>query len=88
MAFSGEDYARTTWQPTIDYLNRHIPQHEFSVIPVEPNNIKHLEQLVKQEKVDFVITQPWHQLHSYISSVTLDLFVWAGQVLLEYYLTS
>ena len=58
LAFSGEEYASKTWQPTINYLNRVIPQHEFSVVPVEPSEIKYLEELVEQQKVDFVITQP------------------------------
>ena len=58
LAFSGEEYASDTWQPTIDYLNRHISEHEFSVVPIEPSNIALLEKLVEQQKIDFVITQP------------------------------
>ena len=58
LAFSGEEYASKTWQPTIDYLNRHIPEHEFSVVAIEPSDITSLEKLVEQQKVDFVITQP------------------------------
>ncbi|HIC40460.1 MAG TPA: PAS domain-containing protein, partial [Piscirickettsiaceae bacterium] len=58
LAFSGTEYAIQTWQPTIDYLNRHIPEHEFSVVAIEPSDIPLLEKLVEQQKVDFVITQP------------------------------
>ena len=58
LAFSGEEYASKTWQPTINYLNRHIPEHEFSVVAIEPSDITSLEKLVEQQKVDFVITQP------------------------------
>ena len=58
LAFSGEEYARTSWQPTIDYLNAHILKHRFKLVPVEPNKIEYLEQLVQQQKVDFIITQP------------------------------
>ena len=58
LAFSGTEYAGRTWQPTIDYLNRHIPEHEFSMVAIEPSDITLLEKLVEQQKVDFVITQP------------------------------
>ena len=56
LAFSGTEYAGRTWQPTIDYLNRHIPEHEFSMVAIEPSDITLLEKLVEQQKVDFVIT--------------------------------
>ncbi len=58
LAFSGEEYARTSWQPTVDYLNAHILKHRFKLIPIEPSNIEYLDQLVQQQKVDFIITQP------------------------------
>lgn len=58
LAFSGKDYALNSWQPTVDYLNEQIPEHEFSLVAVEPNNIEQLDQLVQQQQLDFVITQP------------------------------
>ncbi|MBC8493965.1 MAG: PhnD/SsuA/transferrin family substrate-binding protein [bacterium] len=58
LAFSGEEYARTSWQPTVDYLNAHILKHRFNLVPIEPSNIEYLDQLVQQQKVDFIITQP------------------------------
>ncbi len=58
LAFSGKDYALNSWQPTIDYLNEQIAEHEFSLVAVEPNNIEQLDQLVQQQQLDFVITQP------------------------------
>ena len=58
LAFSGKDYALNSWQPTVDYLNEQIAEHEFSLVAVEPNNIEQLDQLVQQQQLDFVITQP------------------------------
>ena len=58
LAFSGKDYALNSWQPTVDYLNKEITEHQFSLVAVEPSNIEQLEQLVKQRQIDFVITQP------------------------------
>lgn len=58
LAFSGKDYALSSWQPTVDYLNKEITEHQFSLVAVEPSNIEQLEQLVKQRQIDFVITQP------------------------------
>ncbi len=58
LAFSGEEYAKKTWQPTIDYLNQKIPKHHFSLTAIEPSNIEYLEQLTEEKKLDFVITQP------------------------------
>lgn len=58
LAFSGEEYARISWQPTIDYLNAHILKHRFTLVPIEPSDIEHLEKLVQQQKIDFIITQP------------------------------
>lgn len=58
LAFSGEQYAKKSWQPTVDYLQTHIPEHDFKLIAVEPINVDRLEYLVEMEEVDFVITQP------------------------------
>lgn len=58
LAFSGEDYAQKSWQPTIDYLQQKIPENSFELISIEPSNIKVLENLVSNQQVDFVIIQP------------------------------
>ncbi len=58
VAIHGVEIGRTEWQPTIDYLQASIPQHEFSLIPVSPINLSHIKHLIARDKIDFVITQP------------------------------
>ncbi len=74
LAFSGEAYAQKSWQPTIDYLQQHIPEHSFKLISIEPSNVKTLENLVANQQIDFVITQP-------ISYVDLEVLYGAISIL-------
>jgi len=55
-AHNGVEYAKVRWSPTIDYLNKHIPKHTFSLYPVL--HIDEMDKLVSQNKLDFLITQP------------------------------
>lgn len=58
VAVRGIETARVEWQPTIDYLNRTLSQHEFTLTPVIPSNYKKIRSLVRDNRIDFVITQP------------------------------
>lgn len=58
LAFEGQEYALKSWQPTIDYLQKHILEKLFKLIVVESINVARLESLVANNTVDFVITQP------------------------------
>lgn len=55
-AHRGADYALERWSPTIEYLQKKLPQHQFSLVPLE--KIEDMEKLVEEERLDFVITQP------------------------------
>lgn len=50
--------AAKRWQPTIDLLNRKIPGHHFSLMPLKPTEISTIKQLLMLKKIDFLITQP------------------------------
>jgi len=58
VAISGIETSTKEWTPTIEYLQNILPHHHFILYPVEPYNIERLKQLVKEEEIDFVITQP------------------------------
>ncbi len=53
LAFRGEDKALKRWSPTADYLNRQIPSANFTVIPLDLEQMRHA---VEEQQVDFVIT--------------------------------
>ncbi|MCU7835587.1 MAG: PAS domain S-box protein [gamma proteobacterium symbiont of Taylorina sp.] len=55
-AHSGAEQAVEHWMPTIHYLQEKIPQHTFSLLPVE--SIDEMDLLFSRGKIDFVITQP------------------------------
>ena len=56
LAYLGELRAIKRWQPTVDYLNQHIPQHHFYLHAIE--KVDDISQMVAQQKLDFIITQP------------------------------
>ena len=55
-AHSGIENAISRWQPTIDYLQQSIPEHDFILLPL--TGILEMEEKIKANMVDFVITQP------------------------------
>jgi PAS domain S-box-containing protein len=55
-AHRGSDIALKRWQPTADYLNQQIPEHNFVLIPIEINSV--LNQAVSRNEFDFVLTNP------------------------------
>jgi len=55
LAFRGPEQALATWQPTVDYLSESIAQLRFKLLPL---NLAQMEQAVKRQSVDFVLTNP------------------------------
>lgn len=58
VAIRGVDAARHEWSPTIEYLQRSLPQYRFSLLPVIPKELERIRGLVREGGVDFLITQP------------------------------
>jgi len=54
----GESCTYKAWQPTIDYLQIQIPEHQFKLLAIEPSNVSHLKEMVGNQKIDFSIVQP------------------------------
>jgi diguanylate cyclase (GGDEF)-like protein len=46
------------WQPTVDYLNRKLPQYSFTLLPIKPTQVDTIKKLLNEHKIDFLITQP------------------------------
>ena len=55
-ALNGIEQAKKRWQPTIDYLNRSIKQHQFILKPVISLDL--LDQMAANKVTDFIITNP------------------------------
>ena len=55
-AHQGIDGAIKKWQPTIDVLNREIPQHTFILLPII--SIVEIEQRAGRGEVQFILTNP------------------------------
>jgi len=58
VAIHGIEMAKDEWQPTIDYLQQTLPHYSFTLIPKKPINLSNIKELINQDEVDFVITQP------------------------------
>jgi len=58
IAISGHGECKREWTPTIEYLQEVLPQHTFNLYPIEPHNVEELKVLIKEQKIDFIITQP------------------------------
>ena len=58
VAIHGIETAKDEWQPTIDYLQKTIPQHTFQLIPIEPIDLQNIKKLISHKEIDFIITQP------------------------------
>ena len=58
IAVSGLAQSVKEWKPTIDYLQNALPQYTFHLLPIEPHDTDKLKRLIREEKIDFIITQP------------------------------
>ncbi len=55
LAFTGEELTADRWTPIAQYLNRVIPAHQFSIVPLTNDNI---DTAVFGSEVDFLLTNP------------------------------
>lgn len=55
LAVQGSERAARDFEPTIDHLNRSLPQHHFVMEPLDPTGIA---RAVSGRSVDFVLTNP------------------------------
>lgn len=55
LAHKGIEECRTSWQPTIDYLNTAIPEKKFELVPLTFQNIN---EATARHDIDFVICNP------------------------------
>ncbi|MBO1924311.1 HD domain-containing phosphohydrolase [Thiomicrorhabdus sp. 6S3-12] len=55
LALRGEEKAMLDWQPLAEKLNQQIPEHHFSILPLD---FKETRLLVRQHRVDFIIANP------------------------------
>ncbi|MBV7438375.1 PhnD/SsuA/transferrin family substrate-binding protein [Aeromonas sp. sif2416] len=53
IAFDQPDSEKARWQPTVDYLNRRLPQYQFLLVS---GDVRSLNQLVASATLDFVIS--------------------------------
>ncbi|MDD3342834.1 MAG: diguanylate cyclase [Sulfurospirillaceae bacterium] len=52
---NGEEITQQTWENSIDYLSKMLPQYHFSIVPL---NFDEIMQSVESKAIDFVITNP------------------------------
>ena len=57
LSFRDKELTQQRWQPLMDHLNQQIPHYHFHLIVA---NYPEIEQLVTQQKLDFLLTQPSH----------------------------
>lgn len=55
LAMWGEKTTSQMWQPTINYLNKTIPNHHFILKTLKLGQI---DKVVKQNSIDFILTHP------------------------------
>ena len=55
-AKNGLEAAFAKWQPTLDVLNRQLPEHTFTLMPIL--SLKEITQLAGNGEFDFVLTNP------------------------------
>ncbi|WP_169307106.1 sensor histidine kinase [Ferrimonas sediminicola] len=52
LAFDAPDRVRQRWQPTVDYLNAHLDQHQLVLLALRPHQV---DRLVQHQSFDFFI---------------------------------
>jgi len=57
LAFRGVAITQQMWQPTVDYLNPEIPQHDFVLVPLD---LQAMEAAVAADDLEFVLTNTGH----------------------------
>lgn len=74
-AHHGVEHAFKRWQPTVDKLNKQLPQHNFTLVPII--SLKEITQRASRSEFDFVLTNPSsyveiEQMYGAKSMVTLN----------------
>jgi len=59
LAYRGAEEAERTWEPTLSYLSRALPQYRFQIVT---GTAAFLTAAVAAHRFDFVITNPGHYL--------------------------
>ncbi len=57
LAYDGKDHALNRWQPTADYLSRHIPGRQFKIHPLTHEEFEHV---INKDELSFILTNPGH----------------------------
>jgi two-component system sensor histidine kinase TtrS len=57
LAYRGDAIARSTFSPTVEYLNERLPNHRFVIRPL---TLEGMRQAIAREELDFVLTNPGH----------------------------
>ena len=55
-SYQGVELAKKMWQPTVDYLNQHLPEYQFHLVPVV--DYTEFEEGIAKQTVDFMISDP------------------------------
>lgn len=53
LAYSGKMHTLQRWQATASYLSKHIPNHQFTIVPL---NLSEFEHAINKQSIDFFLT--------------------------------
>lgn len=56
----GDKITKRMWQPTIRYLNKAIPKHQFTLSPLK---LAQATKQVEQGTIDFILTNPGNYIN-------------------------
>lgn len=56
--YSNSDLTYEQWGPTIEHLQKKLPQHHFNFLPINPKEVKKIQDNLENKNIDFLITQP------------------------------
>ena len=59
LAFRGKEQTLAHWMATADYLSKAIPGSQFDIIP---QTLEEMEDAVREEKIDFAVTNSGHYI--------------------------
>ncbi|MCF6322640.1 MAG: PhnD/SsuA/transferrin family substrate-binding protein [Rhizobiaceae bacterium] len=59
LAHRGPDVALKRWQPTIDQLRLHLPQHQFKLLAL---SLEGVYEALERGSIDFLLTNPGHYI--------------------------
>ena len=57
LAHRGADFARTRWNPTVEYLNLQLPDTVFELLPL---TLEGVQAALENGEIDFLLTNPGH----------------------------